>query len=135
MPTFLTLGGTLRVEENSDTVFTLRRKGWVDAPARPTDNAQWKNGKWMETPSVPVPESVSPYQFRAWCLRNGISMSQIDSLIGEITDQTERELLRVQWEYGSVVTRDNQTVERFGAALGMTALQIDKAFREAALIG
>jgi broad specificity phosphatase PhoE len=62
-------------------------------------------------------------------------MSQIDALIGEITDQTERELLRVEWEYGSVVKRDNTTVERFGAALGMTALQIDEAFREAALIG
>ena len=90
--------------------------GWIPAPQ----------------PTQPVPESVSPYQFRSWCLTHGVSLSQIDSLISAIPDQTQRELVQVAWEYGLEVRRSHPMIASFGAALGLADEQIDQAFREAA---
>ena len=87
-----------------------------------------------EAPPQPVPESVSPYQFRSWCLTHGVSLSQIDALIAAIPDETQRELVQVAWEYGREVRRSHPMVESFGSALGLTDEQIDQAFREAAEI-
>lgn len=88
--------------------------------------------EWARTAPNAVPASVSPYQFRAWCLAHGISMAQIDTLIDAIPDTATRELVRVEWEYGLVVKRAHPMIDQFGAALGMTGEQIDQAFREAA---
>ena len=79
-----------------------------------------------------VPESVTPYQFRAWLITHGISMSQVDELLVSIAEPDRRALATVAWEYGLSVQRANAFVEEFGKALGMNDSQIDQAFREAA---
>lgn len=86
----------------------------------------------VEDEPKPVPESVSPYQFRAWLINHGISLAQIDALLAAIPDELERDRSTVAWEYGLEVKRTHPMVSQFGAALGMTAEQIDAAFREAA---
>ena len=104
--------GTSRVQESDLPA------GWIPAPQ----------------PPQPVPESVTPYQFRSWCLTHGVSLSQIDALIAAIPDETQRELVQVAWEYGLEVRRSHPMIESFGSALGLTDEQIDQAFREAAEI-
>ena len=87
---------------------------------------------WQMAESVePVPASVSPYQFRVWLIRAGVSLAQVDAMIDALP-QPARDEARVAWEYGLEVRRDHPLIGQFGSALGMTDGDIDAAFREAA---
>lgn len=87
----------------------------------------------MAPDTSPVPQSVSPYQFRVWLIRAGVSLAQVDAMIDALPSQA-RDEARVAWEYGLEVRRDHPLVSQFAAALGMSEAQVDQAFREAAAL-
>jgi hypothetical protein len=66
MTTYLILDGQLRAETDEAAIANLRRKGWQDAPAKPSDDAQWQNGAWI-VPPVPTysPEAWTAIHFSA----------------------------------------------------------------------
>lgn len=89
---------------------------------------------WQRAPDTsPVPQSVSPYQFRVWLIRAGVSLAQVDAMIDALPSQASDEA-RVAWEYGLEVRRDHPLVSQFAAALGMSEAQVDQAFRESAAL-
>lgn len=51
MTTYLILDGQLRTETDAEVIANLKRKGWQDAPARPSDNASWQDGAWVVPPA------------------------------------------------------------------------------------
>lgn len=104
--------------------------GLVELPARPSEAHEWNGTAWA-LPPEPVPASVSPYQFRVWLIRAGVSLAQVDAMIDALP-QPARDEARVAWEYGLEVRRDHPLIGQFGAALGMSEAAIDAAFREAA---
>jgi hypothetical protein len=106
--------------------------GLVELPPRPSEAHEWSGTAWV-LPPEPVPASVSPYQFRLWLIRSGVSLAQVDALIDALP-QPARDDARVAWEYGLEVRRDHPLIGQFGAALGMDAAAIDAAFREAAKV-
>lgn len=46
--TYLALDSQLRTETDEAVIANLRRKGWADAPPKPSDAATWQNGQWVE---------------------------------------------------------------------------------------
>ncbi len=50
--TYLQLDGLLRAESDSNVISNLRRKGWKDAPEKPSETHQWINGEWVDVPTV-----------------------------------------------------------------------------------
>lgn len=104
--------------------------GLVELPPRPSEAHEWSGTAWV-LPPEPVPASVSPYQFRVWLIRAGVSLAQVDAMIDALP-QPARDEARVAWEYGLEVRRDHPLIGQFGASLGMDAAAIDTAFREAA---
>ncbi len=50
MTTYLILDGQLRAETDAEVIANLRRKGWQDAPAKPSDDASWQDGAWIVPP-------------------------------------------------------------------------------------
>lgn len=87
-----------------------------------------------ELKNPPVQASVTPYQIRRWMLEQGIALESVTTYINAIEDTLERELARVQWEWGSSVYRDNELLIAFATQLGMTDDQIDAAFAYAATL-
>jgi hypothetical protein len=71
MTTYLILDGQLRAETDEFAIANLRRKGWQDAPAKPSDDAQWQDGAWVVPPVATftaeeiVSRHFSPYQIQA----------------------------------------------------------------------
>ena len=71
MTTYLTLDGQLRAETDAEVISNLRRKGWQDAPAKPSNDAQWQDGAWVVPPAPTftaeeiVSRHFSPYQIQA----------------------------------------------------------------------
>jgi hypothetical protein len=91
---------------------------------------------WIEPPepTPPVPESVSPEQFRKWLLTHGISLASVEALIDATPDELQRDLIRVEWEYSLSIRRAHPLVSSFGHGLGLDGDAIDKAFIEASEI-
>lgn len=132
--TYLVFDGILRAESDPTVIATLRRKGWSDAPPRPSEDAQWVDGAWVVPPPPSVPESVEARQLRKWLILNGHSIESIDSAIEAMTDDVQRQLTKNEWEYSTSYTRRHPMVEAFVRVTQMTDVEIDQAFREAALL-
>jgi len=82
----------------------------------------------------PVPQSVSARQIRLWMVRNGVSLAAVDAAIDAITDQLQRDSVRVEWDYAPYVERTHPMLVPLAAALGLTEQEVDRAFIEAASI-
>jgi hypothetical protein len=87
-----------------------------------------------ESLSPVVPESVSARQIRLWLVRHGVSLSQVDAAIDNISNQLERDSVRVEWDYAPYVERSHPMLIPLASALGLTEQQVDQAFIEAASI-
>jgi hypothetical protein len=58
-------------------------------------------------------------------------MTQIYTIISQITDPLIKAQIEVQWEYAPYVERNHPMINTLGASLGLDSDQIDQAFREA----
>lgn len=83
---------------------------------------------------APVPATISPRQIRIWLITHGISLAVVEQAIASIPDETQRQIVQVEWEYAPYVERAHPWLEALGAALGMDSAAIDQAFREASVI-
>ena len=63
MTTYLILDGQLRSETDAEVIANLKRKGWQDAPAKPSDDAVWQDGAWIvpPAPTFTAEEAVSKH--------------------------------------------------------------------------
>lgn len=79
--------------------------------------------------------ALSARQLRLALLRLGLTGAQVEAQIAAMpgTD-ADREAALIEWEYATTYQRDHQLVVALGAALGLTAAQIDAAWREAATL-
>ena len=95
--------------------------------------SQLPSGWRMDAPpTLPVPESVTPWQLFTWLWRRrGITQAQVAGLLATLP-QAQREQAEIDIQNALAFRRSHPLVETFGAALGMTAAEIDDAFREAA---
>ena len=98
------------------------------------NDEDWSVIECGPNPAPVVPTTVSARQIRFWLLSNGVSLSQIESLIDAIPDQQQRDFTRVEWEYAPYIERNHPMVVTFAAALGFTEAQVDSGFITAATL-
>lgn len=110
-----------------------KAEGWTIAPPRPADDAVWNGSGWTIPPPL-VPETVTARQARLWLIRHGITLAQVDAVIATLPDPLTREIVRIEWEYGTDVRRSSETIASLGAALALDSAKLDQAFREAATL-
>lgn len=104
---------------------------WTPAPPRPSGDAVWTGAEWFAPPPF-VPPSVTARQIRLWLVAHGVSLAAVNVAIDAIPDAAQREMVRVEWEYAPYVERSHPMLIPLASALGLTAEQVDAAFREAA---
>ena len=86
------------------------------------------------TPPPPLP-SITRRQLRLALLRLGVSGDQVEAQIAAMPGTPiEREAAMIEWRDSGTYERDHPLVVMLGAALGLTAAQIDDAWKEAATI-
>jgi hypothetical protein len=86
------------------------------------------DGEVFTKPGPAVPESVSMAAARKALILGGVSLAAVDAAIDSITDSTERDLARTDWEYAASVRRHSPLVDSLGAAIGLTEAEIDALF-------
>lgn len=79
-------------------------------------------------------DAVSIRSLRLSIVRNGISLSLIDSVINSIVDTAERETVQTYWNHSDTIHRDHPLIAQFSQILGITEEQIDTIFDEASNI-
>ena len=84
-------------------------------------------------PPPPVP-SLTARQLRLWLLAAGITPAAIDAQVDAMSDPAAQARARVEWEYATEYKHDHPLVLQIGAALGLSQVQIDAAFRAAAAL-
>jgi len=96
------------------------------------------SGRWDDASrsvvAVPptVPDAVEARKLRRWLILHGHDPDGIAAAIGAMVDPVQRALTRNEWEYSTSYTRRHPMFEAFVRVTGMTADQIDAAFRECA---
>lgn len=105
----------------------------ADAASLTTGGGVWDAAtRSVIVPPPPVPEAVEARKLRRWLILHGHDPDGITAAIGAIADPVQRALTRNEWEYSTSYTRRHPMFEAFVRVTGMTAEQIDAAFREAA---
>lgn len=88
--------------------------------------------QWRAVDPAAVPTTVTARQIRLWLVSRGVGMAAVEAAIDGIPDATQREMVRVEWEYAPYVERTHPMLAPLAAALGLTEAQVDQGFREAA---
>lgn len=99
--------------------------GFVESEVLPED---------LEPPPPAVPPTVSARQIRLWLVGHGIGLDAVDAAIDAIPDESQRGVVRIEWEYAPYVERSHPMLVPLGESLGMTPEQIDAAFIEASTL-
>lgn len=90
--------------------------------------------KAAEIDKARQPQTVSARQIRLWLVARGVSLAAVEAAIDTIPDQTQRDMVRVEWEYAPYVERSHPMLIPLAAALGLDEAAVDQAFREAAAL-
>lgn len=76
-----------------------------------------------------IPKEISKRQLKIALLTQlNIEGSQIDTMISEIGDDTQRKITEIEWKDGAFVKRTHPMVNLFADQLGITQRQLDDLF-------
>ena len=75
-----------------------------------------------ETPPVPA---LTRRQFRLALATNGYSLTDIEALIAQIEDDTQRQIIQIEWQDATVFERNNNSLLAMSSPMGLSSAQID----------
>lgn len=81
-----------------------------------------------ETPPVPA---LTRRQFRLALVTNGYSLTDIEALIAQIEDDTQRQIIQIEWQDATVFERNNSSLFAMAALMGLSSAQIDELWSQA----
>lgn len=114
-----------------DKTQTLESREYADIP-----NLKWVTELYVRnlTPDEILerqpkpPSSCTPRQFRLALIDSGYSLEQIQTMLENIADETERKKALVEWEYSIEIERMHPLVLTFADQLGLTETDMDNLF-------
>ena len=131
---YLSHGGNIRTETDEQSIETLKRKGWIEAPQPEFDAAthtcEWVDGAWFvsEIPTQ-VPQEVPLWAFRSMLALSGLTAAAVAQIAA--LPEPEKTVALTQWEYGNFIRRDHPLIAQMGVQLGLTSQQINAIFVQA----
>lgn len=75
-----------------------------------------------------VPKTISQMKLRMQLILSGISVASIYTIINQIPDLTQRELILTKWEYAVTMERKDPMLNQMAELLNITQLQLDEIF-------
>lgn len=74
------------------------------------------------------PGLCTPRQFRLALIDSGHNLDQIQAMLENIPDETQRKKALVEWEYSIEIRRDHPLVSTFAVQLGLSEEDLDNLF-------
>lgn len=84
-------------------------------------------------PQIEYPP-LTARQLRLGLVLNGVDLQHVGEALDSIEDDQERTLAKIEWLHASQFSRSHPLVERVGAALGLSAEQINAMWLAASVL-
>jgi hypothetical protein len=100
------------------------------------DPEEYEPGKWRETWVVntrvePVPHSVDKRQLYLRLYDEGVTETDVETILGGIADPIARDKALIELKFASAIERDNPLVAVVASAQSWDEATVDQMFREA----
>lgn len=90
-----------------------------------------KNYVWAVTYETPPVPALTRRQFRLALVTNGYNLADIESLIAQIEDDMQRQIIMIEWQDATTFHRTNPSLLAMAATMGLTAAQVDELWEQA----
>lgn len=90
-----------------------------------------KNYVWAVTYETPPVPALTRRQFRLALVTNGYNLADIESLIAQITDDMQRQIIQIEWQDATTFHRTNPSLLAMAGMMGLTATQVDELWEQA----
>ena len=81
-----------------------------------------------ETPSVPA---LTRRQFRLALVTSGYSLTDIEALIAQIEDDTQRQIIQIEWQDATVFERYSPGLLKMAELINLSSPQVDELWSQA----
>ena len=90
-----------------------------------------KNYVWAVTYETPPVPALTRRQFRLALVTNGYNLADIETLITQIEDDMQRQIIQIEWQDATVFERNNSSLLTMAAIMGLSSAQIDELWSQA----
>lgn len=86
---------------------------------------------WAVTHETPAQKPLTRRQFRLALVTNGYNLADIESLIAQIEDDMQRQIIMIEWQDATTFHRTNPSLLAMAAMMGLTTAQVDELWSQA----
>lgn len=86
---------------------------------------------WAVTYESPALPTLTRRQFRLALVTNSYNLSDIETLIAQIEDATQRQITLIEWQDGTTFERNSQNLVAMAAIMGLSTEQVDALWTQA----
>lgn len=86
---------------------------------------------WAVTYETPPTPALTRRQFRLALVTNGYSFAEIETLIEQIPDEVQKQIIKIEWQDAAVFERNNSNLLTMSALMGLSAEQVDALWAQA----
>lgn len=86
---------------------------------------------WAVTYESPALPTLTRRQFRLALVTNGYKLADIETLIAQIEDDMQRQIIQIEWQDATVFERNNSSLLKMAAIMGLSSAQIDELWSQA----
>ena len=89
---------------------------------------------WAVTYEKPPLKPLTRRQFRLALVMNGFALADIETLIAQIEDDMQRQIIQIEWQDATVFERNNSSLLTMAVIMGLSSAQIDELWEQAATL-
>lgn len=86
---------------------------------------------WAVTHESPALPTLTRRQFRLALVTNGYKLADIETLIAQIEDDMQRQIIQIEWQDATVFERNNSSLLTMSELMGLSSAQIDALWVQA----
>ena len=86
---------------------------------------------WAVTYETPAVKPLTRRQFRLTLVANGFNLNDIDALIAQIPDATQRQLTQIEWQDANTFERHNPSLLLMASMLEISSEQLNQMWAQA----
>lgn len=86
---------------------------------------------WAVTYEKPPLKPLTRRQFRLALVMNGFALADIEALINQIEDGTQRQITLIEWQDGTVFERYSPSLLKMAELMNLSSPQVDELWSQA----
>ena len=90
-----------------------------------------KNYVWAVTYETPPVPALTRRQFRLALATNGYNLADIETLIAQIEDDMQRQIIQIEWQDATTFIRTSPNLLFMANLIGLSAEQVDALWSQA----